>query len=303
MCKFARMNWDDVRVLMALLEARNLHGAGKRLRMDRSTVSRRLTALEGELGTRLFVRTREGLRPTPAVERVRPFAEAMAMGASGLQQAIQSQAEDPAGVVRVATNEVVATLLVECGLLDLRQRYAELSIELLSSNLPADLLRGEADVALSLSPVRMTSLRIRTVARLGVGLYAAPSYLRRRGRPTEAAALEGHSLILPGGDLAQLPEARWLEARKGVRIALRSNSLPALQSAAVSGYGLAPMTLAWGDRDTRLERVLVLDQIPERTVRLVTPPVAVTRSAVRAVADRIAEIFHGLQTLQRARSR
>ena len=60
------MEWDDVRLFLALLDVRNLHDAGRRLGVDRSTVSRRLAGLERELGTQLFARTRDGLRPTAA---------------------------------------------------------------------------------------------------------------------------------------------------------------------------------------------------------------------------------------------
>ena len=291
MCNDARMEWDDVRVLLVLLEARNLHDAGSRLGIDRSTVSRRLTLLERRLGTRLFARTRDGLRPTAAAERVRPFAEKMAADAAAVEQAALSEGIQVGGVVRVATTEAIATVLLGHGLLRLREQHPDLLIELLSSNAPVDLLRGEADLALRISPLRQASLRVRCVARLKVGLFAAPSYFQRRGRPTTQAALRGHEMILPSGELARLPEARWLAARPGVRVAFRSNSMPALMSAAASGLGIVPLTATLGDLDRRLERVLLLDAVPERAFWLVTPPAASTRAAVRVVADHIAGTF------------
>ena len=285
------MDWDDVRVLLALLEARNLHDAGKRLGMDRSTVSRRLALLERRLGARLFARTRSGLQPTGAAERVRPFAEKMATDAAGVEQAAASGGGEASGVVRVATTEAVATLLIERGLLTLRDQYPALAIELSSGNRPADLLRGEADVALRISPLRQASLRVRCVARLKVGLFAAPSYLQSRGRPTTPARLRGHDVILPAGELAQLPEARWLAARSGVHVAFRANSIPALAAAAARGFGIVPLTAAWGDLDPRLERLQLVEEISARPFWLVTPPAARTRAAVAVVAERIAAIF------------
>src|SRR5437762_166623 len=67
--------WDDMRILLAVLRTPTLVGAARQLGLDKSTVSRRLGALEKALRTRLFVRTREGLRATPAGERLRPHAE------------------------------------------------------------------------------------------------------------------------------------------------------------------------------------------------------------------------------------
>jgi DNA-binding transcriptional LysR family regulator len=285
------MVWDDVRMLLVLLEVQNLHETGKRLGVDRSTVSRRLTALEHQLGTPLFTRTRDGLRPTAAIERVRPFAEAMASDAKGLERAARSAEVQATGRVRVATTEAIAVLLVERGLLATAERHPGLLIELTSGNAPVDLLHGDADLAVRVSPLRHASLRARRVAKLKIGLFASPSYLQRRGRPQTTAALRAHDVILPSAELARLPEARWLEARPNVRVAFRSNSLPALLSAAAAGLGIVPVAAAWGDLDRRLQRIQVLDDVPARTIWLVAPPMASTRAAIRVVADRIVEVF------------
>src|SRR5207245_1224306 len=70
-------DWDDVRVFLALWRARSLGQAASRLGVDISTASRRLAALEAQLGARLFERTRQGLAPTHAAEVIQPAAELM----------------------------------------------------------------------------------------------------------------------------------------------------------------------------------------------------------------------------------
>jgi DNA-binding transcriptional LysR family regulator len=284
------MSWDDVRVLLVVLEVRSLHEAGRRLGVDRSTVSRRLAGLEHRLGARLFTRTRDGLRPTAVAERMRPFAEKMAADAAAVEQAARSVEPSAAGVVRVAMTEAIAMLLVERDLLSLREHYPGVQLQIASTNQPVDLQRGEADLAVRISPLRHASLRARCIARLPIGLFAAPAYLTRRGRPTPAR-LSGHDVIVPGGDLARLPEARWLAARPGVRIAFSSNSVPALVAAAARGVGIVPLTAVLGDLDTRLERLQLVEELPPRAIWLVTPQIAARRPAVRVVADRIAQTF------------
>jgi DNA-binding transcriptional LysR family regulator len=286
-----RVEWDDVRVLLALLRAKNLHDAGARLDVDASTVSRRLSSLEKRLDARLFARTREGLRPTATAERLRAHAEGMEAQATALVQAIRAEDARASGVVRVATTEALARLLVSEGLLGLRREHPGLVIELYGGNQPVDLAGGDADIAVRLTALKQPSLRARCVARFGVGVFAAPAYLKARGMVRTATGLRGHDVLLPTGELSRLPEAQWLASRPGVRVIFRSNSMPALVAAAIDGNGLVPLPLGWGDGEPALERTLVLDAIPKRKVWLVSHETASGRPAVRVVTDQIAAIF------------
>src|SRR5437763_8636445 len=125
------LQWDDVRVLLALLRGKNLADGGARLGVDRTTVSRRLVALEKPLGVRLFARTREGLRPTAAAERLRAHAEAMETEATALSHVAASGDQRSTGVVRVATTEATGVWLVMRGLLSIREQHPEVLVEIL----------------------------------------------------------------------------------------------------------------------------------------------------------------------------
>jgi DNA-binding transcriptional LysR family regulator len=285
------LHWDDVPVFLALLRAPNLHEAAAQLGIDKSTVSRRVALLERALGGKLFSRTREGLRPTRLAQRIAPHAETIAANMSALRSAAAVGDERPRGSVRLATTEGLATVLIEAGLLAINDEYPEVELHILAGNKPLDLLRGEADLALRLSVVREAALRVRCVARAAVGLFASPDYLRARGRPRTIPALAGHDVLLPVGELARLPESRWLLQRRDLRVVLRANSMPALIAAAVAGRGLVALGLGWGDRNPGLERVLVLEHVPRRPIWLVTSERERPGAAVRLVADRIAALF------------
>jgi len=295
------MEWGDVMVFLALLRAKSLHEAGARLGVDRSTISRRAAALERSLGAQLFVRTREGIRPTAAAARLVPIAEKMEQGATELAEAARGADELARGVVKVATTEALAAFLVAEGLLALREKHPDLVIELLGGNRPVDIARGEADIALRIVPPREAQLRVRCVARIGFGLFASPSYVRARGVPRTPAALRGHDVLLPGGELSKAPEARWLGARPGVGVVFRTSSMSALVAAAAAGLGVAPLATAWGDRVADLERLMTLDEVPKRAVWLVTRPQA--RGALRVVGERIAAILGRAMSPARPNSR
>jgi DNA-binding transcriptional LysR family regulator len=215
----------------------------------------------------------------------------MEADATALSHAARATEVRAQGAVRVATTEAMGVYLVTQGLLGVREHHPDVEVVILGGNRPVDLERGEADVALRVSKVTEASLRVRCVARLPIGLFASPAYLRARGLPRGPSALRGHDVLLPCAELENLPEARWLAARPGVRVAFRSSSMAALAAAAVTGEGIVALTVPWGDGEPGLERVLVIDDLAKRPIWLVTTAEAASRPAVRVVCDRIAAIY------------
>jgi DNA-binding transcriptional LysR family regulator len=285
------LSWDDIRVVLAIMRAKNLGEAGARVGLDASTVSRRLAVIEKGLGAKLFSRTRDGLRPTQAAERVRRHAEVMEVEAASIVKGAVATDGEVRGVVRVATTDALARVLVAEGLLRVREEHPDLMIEILGGNRPVDLSRGEADIAVRIADPDKPALRARCVAKMGVALFASPAYLRARGAVRSAASLRGHDVLLPTGELARLPESKWLASRAGVHPVFRSNSMPALVAAAIGGHGLVPLPIGWGDSERELERAFVLESIPSRKVWLVTHEDAMDRPATKVVAEKIAVIL------------
>src|SRR5439155_13595861 len=138
--------------------------------------------------------------------------------ATALAHAMHADAHEASGVVRVATTEAFARILAHHGLLGVRDDHPGVIVELLAGNRPADLGRGEADLAIRLAALRQPALRGRCLATMGVALFAAPEYLRVRGFVDAETDLAGHDVLLPSGELEQLPEARWLARQPGVRV-------------------------------------------------------------------------------------
>lgn len=283
------MSSDDLRLFLAALRAESLAAAAAALGVDRTTIGRRLDELEGRLRAPLFVRTRGGLRPTEAALRLRPGAERILGDLRALEAAALASDEAVRGSVRIATTDGLATLLVRRGLLALAQRHPELSIELLTGNRLVELVRGEAELALRTVLVREDGVRVRKVRGMAVGLYASADYLRRRGTPGSLETLAGHDLLVPGGELAKLPESRLLARVPNARVVLRTTNLPVLVEAAAAGHGIVALTEAWATL-VELTRVLVLPQIAPRPLWLAVAPGQRDRPAVRAVADELARL-------------
>lgn len=287
------MDWDDVRVFLAAHRARSLVAAASELDMDRTTVGRRIAALEARLGATLFVRTRDGLRPTAAAERLALPAERMAVEAKRLEREGVDDAGVAHGRVRIATTEGFAIFLAQHALAALRAKHPRLDVELLGGNRPMSLLAGEAEVALRLTAVREEGVRVRRLPAQPVALAASRGYLDARGTPRSVRGLAGHDLLVPSGELARLPEVKVLESAEGGRVALRSNSLPALVGAAVKGLGIVALTSSWIGIEPGIERLFDLEGVPPRPLFLAFRADEAKRPAVRAVIDHLATFLSG----------
>src|SRR5262249_8836037 len=151
------------------------------------------------------------------------------------------------------------------------------------------LARGEAELALRTVLVREDGVRVRRLRGMAIGLYASSEFLRRRGAPASIETLAGHDLLVPGGELAKLPEARLLARVPGARVVLRTSSLPVLGEAAVAGHGIVPVADCWADL-AGLTRVVALPHIVPRPLWLAVGPGQRERPAVRVVAEELARL-------------
>src|SRR4051812_22279787 len=142
----ASIRWDDVRIFLEVHRRGTLAAAAGRLGMDTSTVSRRLAALEADLGMKLFDRTRGGLAPAPAAERVIAAAEAMEAAHARLTRDALDVETAPEGVVRLSTAPGISSVFIAPALVRLRKRCPKLTIELDAVVQSRDLTRHEADL-------------------------------------------------------------------------------------------------------------------------------------------------------------
>jgi DNA-binding transcriptional LysR family regulator len=228
--------WDDVRIFLAVARERSLGQAGRRLRLDTSTVSRRLSALEAALGAKLFERTRSGLIATRTAEQMLPAAEAIEASHARLGRAASALESLPEGRVRVSVPPGMADTFIAPALGRLRARYPKLSIELDTSLRAVDLTRHEADLALrSLAP-RGAELVVTKLLRAAWVVAASPLLARELGR---IKAWQSAAWIDWDYDLASLRPATWLARHaRGAAIALRTNHMGAQLRAAEAGLGL-----------------------------------------------------------------
>ena len=188
------MNWDDVRIFLAVARHGQILGAARSLGLNHATVARRLTALEAALGSTLFTRKTNGSDLSGAGERFLSHAEAME---SAMLAASQTAGADSAieGIVRVGAPDGFGVAFLAPRIGQLTERHQGLRIELVPVPRAFSLSRREADIAVTLERPREGRLVARKLTDYRLGLYAAKSYLARHGTPLALADLSSHHLV------------------------------------------------------------------------------------------------------------
>jgi DNA-binding transcriptional LysR family regulator len=264
--KIEKLDWNDLRHFLAAMRAGTLAGAARALGVKHSTVGRRLTALERALGAAVMIRGEHGLQLTTLGQKLVPHAEAIERSVLELQGQVTSETSRvriavPTGLVKPFTPHIA----------QFRRDHPDISLEFLASSLPADLNKGEAELALRVGPFAGVdpsvdeNLVTRKMGNLAWSLFASPIYLARHPAPPDPRDLSGHEVLGFHSRLAALAGAKWIaEHGAGASIVLINREIVEMITAAVAGVGLAVLPCIVADGEPGLQRLTpeILGQTP-----------------------------------------
>jgi DNA-binding transcriptional LysR family regulator len=189
------MNWDDIRIFLAVARAGQILGAARRLGLNHATVARRLTALETDLRAQLLTRRPSGTELTRAGEEFLLAAERMEAEMLGARAMVGDVSVSISGTVRIGAPDGFGVAFLAPRLGELIRRHPDLNIELVPVPRSFSLSRREADVAITVERPDHGRLVAAKLVDYTLGLYASKAYLESRGMPASQAGLAGHSLI------------------------------------------------------------------------------------------------------------
>jgi DNA-binding transcriptional LysR family regulator len=280
------MNWDDLRIFVAIARAGGLVAASRRLNLDHTTVARRLSALESAVGAKLVHRSPRGARLTDAGASLLEHAERIEAEALAAAEKLGAESQHPAGAVRLATPEAFAVWLVAPHVHELYARHPGVTLELAPEARAVNLSKREADVAVSLSRAESGRLYTQKLADYRVGLYASRDYLAAAGPITQLSEVKNHPLVWYIDDLIDIPQLKFLDqVVAGARPVFRSSSIAAQQAAVASGLGLGVLHAFAAAQDPRLVRILADEVAIERSYWLVLHADQRHLPRIRAVVD------------------
>lgn len=285
---------DDMLLFAEVVSAGGITRAAERLGVRKSTVSRRLAALESRLGTRLLERTTRRLRLTEAGRDYHSHCVRLVSEARAVNDAVSETRGTPHGTLRVATFALLGELLTPL-VAEFLLRHPQVRVQLSLAHTHVDLLASDFDLALRTGPLADSSLVARRLGSVRTGYYASPSYLSRRGTPRTPDDLGAHECVLLAE--AGTDEIWFFTGRRGARTVavdgrLRAPSLRAGQAAARAGLGVVCLPAYLVGEDVRAGMLVpVLEDVtpPGLPVFAVYPSTRQLPSKVRAFLDLLAE--------------
>jgi DNA-binding transcriptional LysR family regulator len=288
-------DWTLVRSFLTVAETGSLSAAARSLHLTQPTLGRHIAELEAQLGTPLFTRTPQGLTPTetalallPAARQMREAAAKLSLAAAGRQETLQ-------GTVRLTASRVVSHHLLPPMLARLREQEPGIEIELVPSDTAENLLFREADIALRMFRPTQEDVVTRHLADLPMGLYAAKTYLDRRGRPLVHDDLLSHDLI--GMDRSDLVQ-RMLDflgvPLKRADFPVRCDDQLVYLNLMRAGMGIGGALCLIGDADPLLQPVARFLRLPPLPLWLTAPQALRQTPRIRRTLDHLAAEFLSL---------
>ncbi|QPB20340.1 DNA-binding transcriptional regulator, LysR family [Rhizobium mongolense subsp. loessense] len=189
------MNWDDVRIFLAVARTGQILAASKRLGLNHATLSRRVTSLEEALKTRLFTRRTNGCELTAEGEVFLASAERMETEMLAAQANLGRTDTAIAGTVRVGAPDGFGVSFLAPRIGRLIERHPELKIQLVPVPRSFSLSQREADIAITLERPEQGRLVSSKLTDYTLGLYASRGYAEQNGLPDNNEALKQHRRI------------------------------------------------------------------------------------------------------------
>ena len=218
------MDWDDLRIYLAVARSESLSGAGKRLKIDAATVGRRIGRLEQAVGARLFAKSPQGYALTEEGTRLLPHAERAESALDGAREAL-SGPEGLSGQIRIGAPDGCANYLLPQVLAEICDENPGLEVQIVALPRVFNLSKREADLAIAVSRPTAGRLTVQKLTDYKLHLAAHPDYLAHAAPLVTMADLNRHRLIGYIPDMIHDKELDYLSELGAGTVALASNSV------------------------------------------------------------------------------
>ncbi|WP_315813617.1 LysR family transcriptional regulator [Bradyrhizobium sp. SZCCHNR2028] len=285
-------DFEAMAIFAKVVELRSFAGAAQELSLSKASVSKAVSRLEERLGTRLFNRTSRRLALTDAGQRLSERAAQLLADGEAAETEALAQSLTPRGLVRFAVPMTFGVKKIAPLLPAFLEQYPEVSIDLHMSDATVDLIGEGFDLALRIARLPDSSLVARRLCAMPRYTVAAPSYLKRHGRPTHPMHLAEHKCFgyayLSTAGVWHYTNAAGEQASVRPAGQLRVNNGEAVLPAVIAGLGIADLPdFIVGDAIASGEVEVILKgwSQPEGAMHLVMPPGGPRPARVEVLAE------------------
>lgn len=291
---------NDLILFAHVIDAGSFTRASEHTGLPKSTLSRRLSELEDELGERLMQRSTRRLVLTDFGESILEYARRLSDETEAATALAQHRQVTPHGTLRVSLPPEFRELSIVDIMTEFSRQYPNVRLELDLSSRRVDIIAERFDVAVRAATQLPddSSLVARRVTTLKNGLFANPEYLKRHGVPKTPADLTGHTglvLVTSGGDQQQWRLSQGTERWEGVPSnILSANSLGLQQELAAQGLGIVGLSDRYAQamvEQDQLTPVLPGWRLPDTIVWCVTPGRRLLPQRTLAFIDLLREVL------------
>lgn len=272
------LDWDKLRIFHTSAESGSFTHAAEKLNMSQSAVSRQISALEEDLGLKLFIRHARGLVLTEVGEQLFRTAHRMHWELQQVETQMSESQDVPTGPLLVTTTVGIGSTWLSSRIHEFLMLYPDIQIEIKLNDAELDLAMREADVAIRLHRPNQSEMIQRKLFTVHNHFYASKDYVAEHGEPRTVEELDSHRVISFGEPVpSYLGDINYLE-RLGRpdssprRAAMKVNAIYGMMQAARAGIGIAMLPDYVTENETSLQRVLAGIEIPSYEAYFVYPP-------------------------------
>jgi DNA-binding transcriptional LysR family regulator len=272
------LDWDKLRIFHTAAESGSFTHAAEKLNMSQSAVSRQISALEEDLGLKLFIRHARGLVLTEVGEQLFRTAHRMHWELQQVETQMSESQEVPTGPLLVTTTVGIGSTWLSSRIHEFLLLYPEIQIEIKLNDSELDLAMREADVAIRLHRPNQSEMIQRKLFTVHNHFYASLDYVEKNGAPESVDQLDQHKIISFGEPVpSYLGDINYLE-RLGRpdssprRAAMKVNAIYGMMQACRAGIGIAMLPDYVTENEAKLTRILPGIELPAYEAYFVYPP-------------------------------
>lgn len=278
---------NEMAIFAIVVSSGSFTRAAEKLKLPKSTVSRKVSQLEKRVGVRLINRTTRNLKPTETGKLYFSQCQKMLEQAEEADRVVNNMQSEPSGLLRISTPLSFGTPFFIGVIKQFLEKYPKVNVEIISDNKQIDMLEHEVDIAFRIGPLSDSSLIARNIGTARLSLCASPDYIKKHGLPKSINDLENHTCITH-------PVSPWVFQSSNGKVDFQpqsrmiANDMEMIRKMVREGFGIGavPQILISEDlRNNSLVKILPDTPFQERTFYLVYPSRREPPSKVVAFTD------------------